>query len=94
MGRRIQAYNNKFKTLEIMKSIVRYCFIAALLCFTMTVSALSMFLFRIIMAYVFVYVFKTGVIAIWYAMVLDWIIRSLVFVLRYKSGKWEKNHVI
>lgn len=62
--------------------------------FTMTVSALSMFLFRIIMAYVFVYVFKTGVIAIWYAMVLDWIIRSLVFVLRYKSGKWEKNHVI
>lgn len=58
--------------------------------FTMTVSALSMFLFRIIMAYVFVYVFKTGVIAIWYAMVLDWIIRSLAFVLRYKSGKWEK----
>ena len=62
--------------------------------FTMTVSALSMFLFRIIMAYVFVYVFKIGVIAIWYAMVLDWIIRSLAFVLRYKSGKWEKNHVI
>lgn len=62
--------------------------------FVMVVASASMFLFRIGAAYIFVYVFHLGVIGTWFAMVSDWVIRSTVFLLRYRSGKWKKNRVI
>ncbi len=62
--------------------------------FVMIVATLSMFLFRIGAAYIFVYVFKMGVIGTWVAMVSDWVIRSAVFLIRYKHGKWKQNKVI
>lgn len=62
--------------------------------FVMVVATLSMFLFRIGAAYIFVYVFKFGVIGAWVAMVSDWIIRSAVFFIRYRHGKWKQNKVI
>ncbi len=62
--------------------------------FVMVIATLSMFLFRIGAAYIFVHVFKMGVIGTWVAMVSDWLIRSIIFFIRYKGGKWQQNKVI
>lgn len=62
--------------------------------FTMVVAVSSMFLLRIGMSYVFVKVFRTGVMGIWYAQALDWLARSVVFWARYLSGKWKDIRVI
>ncbi|NLO84201.1 MAG: MATE family efflux transporter [Clostridiales bacterium] len=62
--------------------------------FTMTVSVLSMWIFRIGASYLFVNYFKIGLMGIWYAMFIDWIARSIVFGLRYKSGKWLTKKIV
>lgn len=62
--------------------------------FTMVASISTMFLFRIGVAYLLVKAFNLGVVSIWIAMVLDWVIRSIIFILRFKHGKWKNNSVI
>ena len=62
--------------------------------FVMIVSTASMFLFRIGAAYIFVHIFKMGVIGTWVAMVSDWVIRSTIFAVRFRRGKWKENQVI
>ena len=62
--------------------------------FVMMVSTLSMFLFRIGAAYVCVYLFDAGVMSIWIAMVSDWVVRSVIFMIRLKRGKWIEHKVI
>ena len=32
-----------------------------------------------------------GVLGVWMAMILDWCVRSAVFMVRYHRGKWEKH---
>jgi Na+-driven multidrug efflux pump len=68
--------------------------------FTMVVSVVSMWLFRVAFAYVLaqdtVSVFNLfsfpgfgmGVIGVWIAMFADWIVRTLFFLWRFLSGKW------
>lgn len=62
--------------------------------FPMFAAISTMFAFRIGFAYLLVKVFNAGFIAIWIAMVTDWAIRSLIFELRFKQGKWKKNVLI
>ena len=62
--------------------------------FVMVFAILSMFLFRIGAAYIFVHVFDMGVIGTWVAMVSDWVLRTIIFLIRFLSGKWQKNKVI
>jgi putative MATE family efflux protein len=40
-------------------------------------------------AYIMLYVFKTGIIGAWIALVADQALRSLFVLLRYYSGKWK-----
>ena len=30
-----------------------------------------------------------GVFGVWVAMTMDWVVRAIFFVLRYRSGKWQ-----
>lgn len=62
--------------------------------FVMVIATCTMMLFRVMAAHLFVKVFNMGVTGIWVAMVLDWVIRALIFVTRYKSEKWLKHKVI
>ncbi len=59
--------------------------------FVMVVASASMFIFRIGAAYLFTYAFNLGA---WVAMVSDWVIRTVVFAIRFKRGNWTKNKVI
>ena len=62
--------------------------------FTMTVSVATMFLFRIGFAYLLCYGFNLGLLSIWFAMISDWLIRSIFFVIRFRSGRWKAHNLI
>lgn len=57
--------------------------------FAMVVSLLSMWFCRIVMGIVLGSYIGLGVMGIWIAMILDWCVRSIFFLLRYHRGKWE-----
>ena len=57
--------------------------------FTMTVSLLSMWIFRVGFSYIFRAFLDIGVVCVWFAMFLDWTFRASVFTWRLKSGKWK-----
>lgn len=59
--------------------------------FAMLVSLLSMWFCRIVMGVVFGSYLGFGVIGIWIAMILDWCVRSVFFLIRYHNGKWEQQ---
>lgn len=62
--------------------------------FTLVCSIISLFLFRISGAYVFTKIFEFGLMGIWLAMIIDWICRSLCYLLRIKGNVWLKKKVI
>ncbi len=57
--------------------------------FTMLVSSASMWAFRVVLGVLLAKTFQLGVLGTWYAMFVDWVVRSVVFVLRYRSRRWE-----
>ncbi|MBO4873201.1 MAG: MATE family efflux transporter [Lachnospiraceae bacterium] len=62
--------------------------------FTMWVSMISMWTVRVLFAYIFAILLGWGVIGVWLAhSVLDWIVRSSIFYLRYRSGRWETKAI-
>lgn len=62
--------------------------------FTMSVSIVSMWLFRVILSYIFVLQFHLGLTGVWFGMFIDWICRSLCFLVRFARGKWMEHKVI
>ena len=62
--------------------------------FPMFISILSMFLVRILLAYLLASIFNMGVFGIWLGMYCDWAVRAVFFIVRYIGGKWESFHVI
>ena len=62
--------------------------------FTMTVSIVSMWTFRVGFCYLAVLCFGGGLLSIWMGMYLDWVFRSLCFYLRFRRGSWLEQSVI
>lgn len=62
--------------------------------FTMLTSVFSMWVFRIGFCYILTVSLGMGVLGVWYAMYIDWAVRSAVFLLRYRGGKWKTKKVI
>ena len=56
----------------------------------MCISVCSMLLVRVGCSYLIADLIHSGVLAVWIAMVFDWIVRSTGFYLRYRSGAWLK----
>ena len=61
--------------------------------FVMTISTLSMWVFRFAGSCIIAKYFGLGVIGIKIAMAMDWAFRPILFLIRYKSGKWQKSKV-
>lgn len=64
---------------------VKYC---------MIVSIISMWVCRIIFSYILGKYMGFGVFGVWIAMILDWIARSIFFIIRYRGSKWENKQVV
>ncbi len=52
-------------------------------------SAFGIWVFRVVMAYIFVHVLGWGLIGAWIALVLDQYTRAAIVYARYKTGKWK-----
>ena len=62
--------------------------------FGMIVSSISMWVFRVGLTTVLCRFLGVGLIGIWCGYFADWFVRSIVFTLRYRSGKWLEHKVI
>ncbi len=64
--------------------------------FTMGVSMASMFLCRIAASYLLAspWGFGLGLLGVWLAMFLDWVVRASVFTIRFLRGRWKSLRVI
>ena len=62
--------------------------------FTMIVSVVSMWAFRVVLSYVLAVQVGLGAIGVWYAMYIDWIARTAAFLIRWRSGRWRSIRVI
>ena len=62
--------------------------------FSASISALSMWVFRVGVCVVLCRGFHVGLIGVWIAWFSDWLFRVIVYVWRYRSGRWQKKTVI
>ena len=62
--------------------------------FTMVISMMSMWIFRVLFAWIFARIFGLGLIGVWLAhSYFDWTVRSIIFILRYRSDIWRKKAI-
>lgn len=61
--------------------------------YTMVVGVASMWIFRIGCAVLMGKTLGMGLVGVWIAMIIDWAVRSICFVLRYRSGKWKNTTI-
>ena len=57
--------------------------------FTMGISVFSMWTFRIGLSILIAVHMGYGAIGVWIAMIVDWVFRSVCFIVRYAHGKWR-----
>ncbi|MDP4187516.1 MAG: MATE family efflux transporter [Bacteroidota bacterium] len=62
--------------------------------FPMVVGSLSMLFCRIAMAYLLSIYYNMGMFGTWVAMFIDWIVKAIIFIYRYISGRWTEYHAI
>lgn len=62
--------------------------------FTMIVSAASMLIFRLCFSYILGQYMSLGLLGVWIAMFIDWVVRCIFFVWRYRSGKWMNRKLV
>lgn len=62
--------------------------------YTMTISIISMWVFRIAMSYVLALGFGLGVLGVWIAMTIDWLFRAILFIWRFFNGKWKNRQLV
>ena len=61
--------------------------------FCMWVSILSMWIFRIGFSFVLGKYLGMGVFGIWVAMTIDWLFRTVFFVVRYRGSRWQRHKI-
>lgn len=62
--------------------------------FSMITATCTMWLCRVALSVFLMRVVKTGPIGVWLGMFADWTVRSVIFTIRFKSGKWLEHHVL
>ncbi|WP_234120236.1 MATE family efflux transporter [Clostridium hydrogenum] len=61
--------------------------------YTMVTSIIGMWAFRITLGYLLGVTFKFGLIGIFLGMYIDWLVRGILYLIRFKTGKW-KGHIV
>lgn len=58
------------------------------------VSLIIMWVVRVFGGYVLGVWFGFGVVGVWVAMILDWLVRVIIFPIRLRSGKWLNHQAV
>lgn len=61
--------------------------------YTMIVAILSMWLFRVFIARVLGIYMGFGIVGVMWGMYIDWVVRAIAFLIRYKSGVWTEKRI-
>lgn len=62
--------------------------------YTMYVSILSMWIFRVALSKYFAINLSLGLEGVYWGMYSDWYCRMILFMLRFKSGKWKTKAIV
>lgn len=62
--------------------------------YSMYIGIFSMIVFRLGSAFLFGVILNMGILGVWIAMGLDWLYRSVCFVIRLIKGKWKEFRVV
>lgn len=62
--------------------------------YTMICSTISMWICRVALCRILIAYFGFGPMAVWIGMFVDWGVRSILFIHRFKGDKWSRHHVI
>lgn len=62
--------------------------------FSMIVSTVTMWCFRVLLCIVIHNVWHIGPMAVWIGMFTDWGVRGVIFTARYLSGRWLKRAMV
>lgn len=62
--------------------------------FSMILSCTSMWFCRVVLCIIFCRFMETGPLGVWYAMFIDWTVRGVAFILRFRSRRWLLHKVI
>ncbi len=62
--------------------------------FSMIVSTATMWLCRVSLCTILIRYFGVHTMAVWIGMFSDWALRSLIYGLRFRSGRWLKHKVV
>ena len=60
----------------------------------MYTSIVLMWIFRIGFSYLVGKYMGLGVFGVWVAMVIDWVVRAICFIIRYFNGKWKHGAIV
>ena len=62
--------------------------------FTMLTAFIGMWIFRIFAGYILGIVLGLGVLGIWIAMYIDWIVRGTMYFIRLRGNEWLKHRLV
>ena len=62
--------------------------------FAAVVSAMSMWVFRVVLCMVLCRGFGVGLFGVWIAWLCDWLCRMVVYAVRFHSGRWAGHQVL
>lgn len=61
--------------------------------FSMTLSSITMWTCRVALTIFLIRGMGTGPIGVWIGMSTDWAIRSVLFIIRFRSGRWLRHKI-
>lgn len=61
--------------------------------FCMILSIISMWVFRIAFSYIIGVRMGMGVLGVWIAMTIDWAVRAVLFIIRYRGKRWQHKSI-
>jgi putative MATE family efflux protein len=62
--------------------------------YSMIVATVSMWTIRVSAAYLLTRTFGFDSMAVWYAMITDWAVRGIFYIIRWKGSRWQNKAVI
>ncbi|MDF2502831.1 MATE family efflux transporter [Clostridium sp.] len=62
--------------------------------YTMITSIIGMWVFRITLGYVLGIPLGLGLIGVWLGMYIDWLVRGILYIIRFRKGAWKNIVVI
>lgn len=62
--------------------------------FTSVTSMLTMWLFRVAFGYILGITFGMGITGVWIAMLAEWGVRGIIFLVRFRGDKWYAHKLI